>query len=362
MDVFNHVLSTIETNKQIRDRGGFTCIPWLGMPRFSSVIPGVQRSKYTIVTANSKVGKTQLADYLYMYQPLEFVEQYPDEFDLKIFYFSLEVSKEQKIKAALAHKLYKDKKIVITPENLESHFKDYIISDQTLNTIKEYGPYFEQFEKRVRFIDNVRTPTGIYRYMKKYAEHNGKYVDKNGNKVSIDDEKRHRYIPDNPKEFVIVLIDHFSLFSPPQGASLHHAMTTFSNSYALQMRDLWNYSVVGIQQQAADQEKVKLDYKGNKIVDKLKPSADGLGDCKLTGRDCDLMLGLFAPVRYNINTYKGVDITQLGDHYRELSVILNRHGSAMQTLGMFFHGGVTYFEELPREASEILYFHYDSLK
>jgi hypothetical protein len=58
-----------------------------------------------------------------------------------------------------------------------------------------------------------------------------------------------------------------------------------------------------IQQQSAAGEAQQFTQMGDSIVEKLKPSADALGDNKLVGRDVDLMLGLFWPHRYNIDTY-----------------------------------------------------------
>lgn len=54
MSIFERVKSNIVSNKIIRESGGFTCIPW-ELPRLSNVLPGIQRAKYIIVTANSKV-------------------------------------------------------------------------------------------------------------------------------------------------------------------------------------------------------------------------------------------------------------------------------------------------------------------
>lgn len=54
MSIFQRVKETIQTNKTVAESGGFNAIPW-SLPRLSEVLPGIQRSKYVIVTANSKV-------------------------------------------------------------------------------------------------------------------------------------------------------------------------------------------------------------------------------------------------------------------------------------------------------------------
>lgn len=54
MSIFQRVKKTIQTNKATAESGGFNAIPW-SLPRLSKILPGTQRAKYIIVTANSKV-------------------------------------------------------------------------------------------------------------------------------------------------------------------------------------------------------------------------------------------------------------------------------------------------------------------
>jgi len=87
---------------------------------------------------------------------------------------------------------------------------------------------------------------------------------------------------------------------------------------------------------------------GEKIEEKFKPTLAGLADNKLTGRDAHVVLGLFAPIRHNIKTYGGHDITQLEDKYRLLIVLKNRIGSGYIEDALYFNGKTNRFKELPR--------------
>lgn len=363
MSLFKRVQEQSKLNKKIRLEGGYTCIPW-SLPKLSTVIPGIQKGRLNIVTANSKVGKTQISDFLYLYEPYEFISNTPkSNLSLKIFYFSLEMSKEEKLKQAITHKIFKDHKIIVDPQDIDSVFKDRILSDKIETLIDSYEPYFDKYLTTVEYIDSIRNPFGIYNYVRNYAEKNGHYYNKENKLIPKSDFLNHvtrdaallsidYYKPDNPNEYVIIIVDHISLLTPEKGETLHQAMSKFSSSYCLKMRDRWNYTITMIQQQAADQEKQQFTHSGRSIVDKLRPSPDGLGDCKLTGRDVDLMLGLFAPNRYGIEEYplranfKGYDITTLRDNYRELSVILNRRGSGFINTHLYFNGAVNFFKEL----------------
>lgn len=347
--IYNRVLDELKLNKHLREQGKDIAIPF-PFERFGKFIPGIQKGRYIIVTANSKVGKSKITDFMFMYTPIEYVINRADK-NVKIIYFTLEMSKEDKIKELISYLLYKYYGYLLSPEQLSSVFKDVILPDEILKILvsKEFTTLIEQFESRIEFIDNVRNPYGIYKHVREFAHKNGRYYDKYKRVISIRDLENNSEIHSqidhysliDPNLDVIIITDHLSLLTPEKGNTLHDAMGDFSSNYSLLMRDRWKFTVVNVQQQAGAQESIE-----NLKLDRLQPSANGLGDNKLTGRDCDMMLGLFAPIRYKIPSYEGYDIKQLRDNHRELSVILNRRGPAVTTQ-LFFNGASNYFDELP---------------
>jgi hypothetical protein len=374
MSIFKNVKKEIKRNKQVRLDGGYTCIPFVLLPKLGRIVPGIEQEKYYLVTANSKVGKTKLADFLFVYNPYEFATKHKSDIKVRIFYFSLEVSKEEKISQYYSYRLYKDHGIVISPEKLKSRFESYILEDEIEKLIDTYDEEMEKFESMVEIIDNVKNPYGIYKHVRNHAFKNGTHYDINGRAIPLselmsdDTQVRdkanlsiHRYEPHDPNEYVIVVVDHLSLLHPERGADLWNTIFSFSSKYCLAMRDRWRYIPVVIQQQAADQEKQQFTFKGDSIVAKLRPSPDGLADCKLTQRDVNVMFGLFAPHRYKIENYEGYDIDRLGDNYREFLVMLNRSGSGFTNIDLYFNGAVNFFKELPLPA-EIKEEHYKGIE
>lgn len=362
---YKNVKNQIKKNKQIRLKGGYTCIPFLLLPKLGQVVPGIEQEKYYLVTANSKVGKTKLADFLFVYNPYEFVTTKKSDIKLKIMYFSLEVSKEEKLSQYYSYKLYKDHNIVISPEKLKSRFENYILEDDIEKLIDSYDKEMENFESIVEIIDTIKNPFGIYKHVREYAYRNGDHYNHQGDLIPVDDllssdvtvrDKANLsiagYRAHDPNEYVIVLVDHISLLHTEKGQDLWTAMFTFSSKYCLAMRDRWKYTPVVIQQQTADQEKQQFTFKGDSIIAKLRPSPDGLADCKLTQRDVNVMIGLFAPHRYKIENYEGYNIDKLGDNYREFNVMLNRNGSGFINIDLYFNGASNFFKELP--SSEIM--------
>lgn len=349
--IYDRVVTQIQENKKARDSGDIVNIP-MPFPRLAKYLPGIQKGRYIGVTANQKVGKTKITDFLFLYNTYEFYMQNKDKMGLKIFYFCLEESKEKKLYEVISYTLYKKYGIRVSPDELDSQFNDRpSLSEDILQKIKDLRNYFEEFENIVEFIDDIRNPFGIYTTVRAYAETNGHYVYKEINKKSGDTVKKERiqdyYVPNNPNEYVFVITDHISLLTPEEkdGRDIRKAMESFSRNYCMKMRDRWRYIVVNVHQQAQATEGVQ-----NKKANKLQPSVDGLGENKTLGRDYDLLLGLFSPHRHEIPMYEGYIINEEGkgfrDLYRELSVIANRRGPAIST-DLIMLAEVNAFEELP---------------
>lgn len=361
--MIDRVIKRLEENRERRINGDIIAIPW-SLPRLSRVLPGIVQGRYNLVSANSKVGKTQITDFLYMYQPIEWFLANPNNgIKLKIMYFSLEMSKEEKITAVISYKLFKDYGIIISPENLQSMFSGYILDERVLKIIKSkpFQEWLERFNQIVEFFDDTRNPFGIYNAVKTYAEKNGKYVYKDKefqNQLTGEIEIKpviDYYVPNDPNEYVIIIIDHISLLTPEKGETLRDAMGRFSSEFCLKFRDRWRYIPVVVQQQAADSEKQEFTKSGGTIIDKLKPSPDGLGDNKAIARDVNLMLSLFWPARYGIKEYNYWDLARIGHNHRELSINLNRNGISSASIDLMFLGACNYFAELPRDPSEKVY-------
>lgn len=367
---YTEVLSTLRSNKERRLKGDTISIPW-SLPRLSQVLPGVEQGRYTLISASPKGGKTSLADFLYVFQPIEWIIKNPtSDISLKIFYFSLEVSSQQKILSTMSYKLYKDYNVVISPQKLSSVFANYILDDQVEAIISsdEFQTWFKQFESMVTFIDNMRSPYQIFKTVKDYAEHpdNGSYTFKtipwqNEDGTYTTRKVRNQYVPVRPNEYVIVIIDHISLLQPEKEHTLHQSISKMSSEYCLEMRDKWNYIPVVVQQQTADSSRAQFTMRGDTIIDKIKPDMEGLADNKYTARDVDLMISLFNPHRYNIRNYEDIDLTRLPDNHREFMINLNRNGISSASIQLFFLGSSSYFEELPTNINEFDYANYQSI-
>lgn len=301
-ELFNRVFTDINNRRDRILSGKINSIPW-GLPRFEEFNPGIEKAKYYLITASSKVGKTQISDFLFVYNAYRQIKENNLPIKLVIKYFSLEMSKEEKITQFLCYLIFikSNMKLIISPTNLRSTRK--AIPQNILDFIKENQEYIDDFLSCVEFIDNVRNPFGIYNFMRKYAQENGiqhkKTVDYGDGPIEVDDW----YEESNPEEYVMCIVDHASLLTPENGTNLSQAINDLSSKYFIQLRNKYKQIPVLIQQQAASQESVD-----NMKANRLRPTLDGLGDSKLTQRDANVILGLFSPFRHHIPEYDGFDI------------------------------------------------------
>lgn len=360
--MYDGVIKKLEENRDKRLKGDITAIPY-PFPRLSYYLPGIEQGKYYIVTSFQKGAKSQFTNYTFVFSVVDWYIKNRGLVSIvpKIKVFSLEVSRELYILSAISYKLFQDYKIIISPQKLRSVFQDYILDKHILKIIKseEFQIWLNEFENIVEIIDDVRNPTGIAKNITAYAESNGEYtygeIDWQEKGKTIKKKVRTGYIPNNPNEFMMIITDHIGLLSPESGMSLHETISKYSSDYCLQFRDRFNYTVVNVQQQSAAGQSAMYDFKGNLVIDKVKPTPFDLADNKLTSRDCNLMFGLFYPYYYEIENYNGIDLKRIGDNHRELSILLNRDGMSNLSIDLLFLGAANHFRELPKEMSQKIY-------
>ena len=157
--LFSRVYENIVDRRERLLSGKINCIPW-GLPRFEEDHPGLEQGKNVLFTANSKVGKTQICDFLVLFNPIKKIIDDNLDVRLKIFYFTLEMTAKQKMLSAFSHILYIKEGIRVAPKDLRSTKESNLLPQETLDIIKKYEPYFNKIEEVVEFIDDVRHPTG----------------------------------------------------------------------------------------------------------------------------------------------------------------------------------------------------------
>lgn len=312
-----------------------------------------------------------MSKFLFVNQPYKFVKEHPElGLKIKILYFALEESKQEFMYSLISNRLKEKYGLTITTMQLMGI--NYTVPGDVVEKIEECKEYFEELETAIDVIDTISHPYGIYQYIRSYATDHGthhykphvfKHVESDGRVREETKMVDDYYEPNDPKEIVIVVGDHLSLLQTENGGSLHDAMTHMSANYGRKkITKFYGYCLALVQQQAADTEKQQYTNAGQSIEAKLEPSLNGLGDNKLTQRDAFIVIGLFAPERYQIERHLGYNVKVLKDFYRCLIVLKNRMGVPNQKLALLFNGASNIFSELPKPESAAMKAIYEDIE
>lgn len=346
------VMENLITRRLNAMNGGVNCIP-LPFERFRTAIPGIEQGQYVVITAAQKVGKTNYANYVYLFNTLDYAFNNPTKCSVHIIYFALEESVQKIIERYMSYLLFKLDNLRYAPTDLRSTAVDCPIPEDVLEKLQsdKYRERLEFFEKCVQFETEDTNPTGILRVCEKYAKSVGKYktrkIQSNGTEkreIEIFDS----YVQNDPNHYKIVIIDHIGLVDKEQGFRTKDAVDKMSEYFVKYLRNRYNFTCVAIQQQASESEGLEA-IKQKRML----PTASTLGDSKYTARDADLVVGLFDPSKFGLQSWLGykiqdVDNTGLRNYGRFLYVIANRNGEMGDVCPLFFDGAVCNFEELPK--------------
>lgn len=347
------IIHSLEESRNNVLEGGINCIP-IPFTRFRSDFPGIRKKFYYLVSGATKSSKTQLTNFLFVITPIFYYIEHPDIIKPKIFYFPLEETKEDITLRFYSYILYyiTKGKIIISPEDLESVDERKPLPKEVLDIMKseEFIKIANVFEECIEFHPEQKNPTGIYKTVKNYLDSNGtiEYIEK---EVTYKDDfgitrtekvrKANKYIPNNPKEYVIFITDHAGLLQVERGMTLKETIEKLSE-YNMQLRN--NYSAIPVLVQQQNSETTNLEaFKTNKI----RPTKDGLKDSKRPGEDCTVLIGITNPYAFGVPQYLNYDVQKLKDSFRVMEIVLARKGRANGVCPLYFNGAINQYAELP---------------
>lgn len=294
------------------------------LPKLESIIDGVTRETYTLIMSNSGAGKTSFALYSYVYRP---IMEHLDDDDFKVLYFSLEMGEVALYIKLLSIYIFETYGIQLSFKKILSREKEYTLSEEYYDLIKECMPWIDKVSKKLEIFDKKVTPNKVYAILKNRLESMGTFTES---------ETRLNYTPKNPNLIYNVIIDHIGLVGGKPDIDL-------LSSYLVFFRDKCGISPVVIQQANREQGNIERFKQGK--------SAFTIHDAKDSGntvQDCQVMIAIYNPYRDGLKTYKHYNIEYLTQYFRSIMVLKNRYGDCDVEVGVNFFGWINMFVELPR--------------
>lgn len=315
----------IERGRQGENIGAST-----GLPKLDKIIGGVQQSRYYLISAASSGGKTALVLYI-MYQMLR---NMTNKEPVYFCYFSLEIGSEVLLAKLMGLYCAEEFGVYMTINEIMSY--ESVISLEKFEYLRKAKEWLDSIEPHIKIIDATLTAKSLYKQFSAFAEEHGEYEVINDKTV---------YIPNNPRQLLIGVVDHLSLISSSEGRKLKEEMD-LASSYMVTLKRKLRASWFVLMQQNRDSSSMDRRKEGLS-----EPNLNDVRDSSSPVNDSDVTLQIFYPFREKLNSYRGYPI--IGDKafkggFRSCIINKNRYGIANQVIGMAFYGSVGYFKELPK--------------
>jgi len=366
MNIVDSTLQWIKERKRRIENNEVNGIPF-AIPEFRTEIPVLEKGFYIGVTGQTKSGKSKFLQYCLVNFPVLYAYNNPDKIRLKILYFALEDTPEEITLQFMSYLLYmmSGRTLRVSPTELKSSDKDNVLTDKVLALLEsaEYQKILQFYANTVEFCsetNNVGINIRIENYAKEHGTIEYEYTEMVDPLTGELKQEKHiaKYVPNDPDEYVMPIVDHVSLITPTinDHNDLKLAIMNLSKNM-VKIKNKYHYIPVIVQQQASSETGgIEARKSGN-----IRPTKAGLSDCKSTGNDVTLMFGVCNPNAFEYPSYLGYDVTKLGNNFRVLEVILNRHGRSNGILPIFFDGACNYFKAMPApkdiDGLQIIYDH-----
>jgi len=305
-------------------------------PRLKTLLPGIIRSDVINVTASSSVGKSKFVHFLC--SELIKLMKIKTKLKINIIFNSLEET-EEKLKAMFLVKYLYDFGHDLNYYQIMG-YSETPITEAQMTLVKEAQEYYSTEVEPYLEIVNIDSTVDFYNHVKDRMKEKGEFSTQ-GN-----------YTPYDKNQWWVTVSDHISCYVEEPGKTLAQTLKYFS--FNLLRNDLGNKcGVVNIvvQQQVNTKEQIDGNVKPKRLIDKSKPSADGLGDYKSTFRDATIVLGLWNPHSWSEhlpgNSYEGINLST-GD-YRVIRFLKTREAKLEdREMIVLFNGATNQFTEIKR--------------
>lgn len=326
-----------EVDKGLQGKNGG--IP-MGFDRLNRYV-GIRKGMYYLVGGLTGSGKTSFIDDAFVLNPVDWAmskEGIASGIKVKVWYRSMERSRTYKMAKWVARKIFLDQGIIIPVGKLLGWTETMTKDEHDL--FLYYEDYINHLSEIVTIIDGPENPVGIAKDLKKYALERGK--------IEQLDEYNKIYVPDDPNEITMVVIDHIGLLKLTTTQPTKKQAIDKMSDELRYARDFYGYSPVVVSQFNRDISNPARIKNGD-----VEPQLEDFAESSSTQNDADVVLALFDPMRYKVSDPSGYDVDKLKDefgakYFRSLRLIKNSYGEDDVRIGLAFLGQIGMFKELPK--------------
>jgi hypothetical protein len=310
----------------------------MGFNRLNRYI-GIRKSMYFLVGGLTGSGKTSFIDDAFVLNPYDwYITQKNPGIKLRVIYRSMERSRTYKLAKWVSRKIFLDTGTII-PVNKLLGWTEKMTKDEH-DLFLMYEDYMGNMGETITIIDGPENAVGIAKELKAHALQNGR--------IEQVDEYNKIYVPNDPSEITIVVIDHIGLLKTTKDQTTKKAAIDKMSDELRYARDFYGYTPVAVSQFNRDISNPIRIKNGD-----VEPQLEDFADSSQTQNDADVVLALFDPLRYKVDDPSGYSINKLKDqfgakYFRSLRLIKNSYGEDDVRVGLGFMGQIGMFKELKK--------------
>jgi len=329
MSIVSELYKNIQQGREGLNQGIST-----GLPKLDLLTYGVQRKWLSVIAGDSGSGKSSMAFYTYVYSP--FMQHIQDpSINVNFLLFSFEMSAEVLFAKLLSVYIYEtygeivsyDEILSLTGKCSDAHFK----------LIQDSIPWLEKLEARCEIVDKPITAKGLYAVCKEWSQKFGTYKETG----TVGEYTKTEYIPKDPKQYLIVVVDHIKLLATSNGHTAKQEIDEACD-YLIHFRNKCSFTEIIVQQLNRNFKSMERRQNGFELL-----QLDDLSDSSGPAQAAETVLGIYHPFREKRTHCEKYDIRQLKDRFRLLQILKNRFGLADKSIGVNFFGEINYWKDLP---------------
>lgn len=211
-----------------------------GFPVLDTYIYGIQRRWMTVISGDSGSGKTSYMLYSQVFRPFQQYCQNPN-INLHFLLFSFEMSAEVLLAKLLSIYIYETFNKVLSYGQILSLTGQ--LSEEDYKYVEQSKPWLEKFESICEIIDKPVTAKGLYAICKEFSKKHGKYVEVE----KTADYIKENYVPNDPQQYLITVVDHIKLLSASTGHTIKQEIDEACD-YLIHFRNKCGFTVSIVQQ------------------------------------------------------------------------------------------------------------------
>lgn len=253
-----------------------------GLININKYIHGTHRGRYILIGADSGVGKTTIADFMYIFSLWIACKKLGIKLYIK--YFSFEISAAEKKARWVCQWIKRMYNLDFSSDYIMGRIPGKRLTDAHFKMVLRAYGVVEEMMQDIEIIDHMLHPTGMLNTLvENHYEKIGRVIrdiPKEGKKKGM----IRAYKANDPRALTVAVVDHMALINVEAGAINTKAIMDRWSMYSVQLRNIFGTTLINIQQFSTNMMGAYREQH-KKSEASISPQRLDFGDSSYTYRD-----------------------------------------------------------------------------